>query len=129
MVKLLNAFPEMPADVAYFLASLYVSRTAANEPVDDLDAFVIFRSWDPAEREDYEEAVRRGWIRPVPTVFNVNNEGQVVPVPEFVICTVSDRLIKKASLMVTRGRINQDVESTPTRAQSRSRWWSNNLLY
>ena len=77
IMKIQAACPEIPPYQLFLFASLYVNRTAAQEPVDDLDAFLAYQPWDEDNRASYRRAVDRGWIRPLSACFSIDGEGKV----------------------------------------------------
>ncbi|CCF83359.1 hypothetical protein [Nitrolancea hollandica] len=78
VVKIRAACPKLPPFDVFLLASLYVNRTAANEPVDDLDAYLAYQPWQGIQHWDrYGQAVERGWVRPWSVHFHVDDDGKV----------------------------------------------------
>jgi hypothetical protein len=83
LVKILAVCTKIPPDMAFFVASQYVNRTAAQEPVDDLDAYLAFQPWRGKENSAaYYRAIDSGWIRPIPSVFIIDDDGNVTATPE-----------------------------------------------
>jgi hypothetical protein len=78
-VKIRAAYPAgIDLFMVFLIASLYVFRTAEQEPVDDLDAYLGYQPWRSKEHHGwYYQAVDSGWVRPIPSVFRVDDDGNV----------------------------------------------------
>lgn len=71
ITRLANARPTLPAYERWFLARFYLTRTANNDPVGDLDSYLAFAPWEsPEARERYVTAIEEGWIQSGPAALH-----------------------------------------------------------
>lgn len=65
--RLAVARPTLPPFERWFLARFYLTRTANNDPVGDLDSYLAFAPWEsPEAQERYATAIEEGWIQDGP---------------------------------------------------------------
>lgn len=69
--RLAIARPTLPPYERWFLARFYLTRSANNDPVGDLDSYLAFAPWEsPEARERYVTAIEEGWIQAGPTTLH-----------------------------------------------------------